>query len=1093
MTGPDPADSAFMSEQSMERPGGPRPRVLFVEDDDALREHLARVLSDDYVVDAAANGEQALLAVLAAKPDLVVADVVMPGLDGVELVKTLRERPSTETIPVLLTSGLAPEELRIEGFEHGADGYLSKPYTERELRARIRSMLHAADLRREEAQRLAREEAEKRAVAERAAILESITDAFFAMDRRYRFTYVNQRALEYYSKTREEILGRTLWEAFPTVKGTVFEEQYALAFREERVVAFEAYSDRAHRWLEVHAYPSPQGLAVNLRDITLRRRAEEERQAAIAQLRGREQRLQLATEIAGLGIFVWDMRTDRVDSENLRSYEIFGRAPGDPKLSSEEFLGRFVHPEDRPGLEQRLQETLRGDAPLRVTCRIRRQNDGALRWLEIIGSIDRAADGAPERMLGVLRDVTEERLGEEAVRDREERFRTLAEAVPSLVFVSDPDGENVYTNAQFQQYTGLRAVDLLGDGWLQVVHEDDRSRAAEIWSRAVASGGPYEAEYRFRRLDGVYRWFLVRGRAVREADGQIAAWYGTCTDVDEALRTAAALSEEKQTIETLHALGQAIAAELDLELVVQAVTDAATKLSGAAFGAFFYDMSNIDGESYSLYALSGVGREAFAGFATPRNSAVFAPTFNGAAVVRSDDITKDPRYGRTAPHFGMPPGHLPVRSYLAAPVISRSGAPIGALVFGHPDPGRFTERGERLVRGIASQAAIAIDNAGLYKALREADQRKDRFLAVLAHELRNPLAPIRNGLQIVRLRATADATIQGVLNMMDRQMTHVVRLVDDLLDISRITSGKLELRRKHLLLADVAANAIDASRVFIEAHGHQLIVESGDEPLTVEGDPERLTQVFANLLSNSAKYTPRGGRIVFSLARERDAAIVQVCDNGIGIPPESIERVFEMFTQVGAHHASSAGGLGIGLSLARTLVELHGGRLSAFSAGLGRGSTFTVQLPLAHVQQAEPPSAAAAPAADHRPPSERRRVLVVDDNADAAASLAVLLELDGHLVKIAGDGLEAVEHAQNFDPEIIFMDLGMPRVDGFEATRRIRALPSGKSPYIIALTGWGQAADRRRAREAGVDQHLVKPISPVALTEVLTTYNERQA
>src|SRR5687767_915035 len=199
MAAPDPADSASMSEQSRERRGGPKPRVLFVEDDDALREHLARVLSDDYLVDAAANGEQALLAVLAAKPDLVVADVVMPGLDGVELVKTLRETPSTETIPILLTSGLAPEELRIEGFEHGADGYLSKPYTERELRARIRSMLHAAELRREETQRLAREEAEKRAVVERAAILESITDAFFAMDRRYRFTYVNQRALEYYA------------------------------------------------------------------------------------------------------------------------------------------------------------------------------------------------------------------------------------------------------------------------------------------------------------------------------------------------------------------------------------------------------------------------------------------------------------------------------------------------------------------------------------------------------------------------------------------------------------------------------------------------------------------------------------------------------------------------------------------------------------------------------------------------------------------------------------------------------------------------------------------------------------------------------
>lgn len=371
------------------------------------------------------------------------------------------------------------------------------------------------------------------------------------------------------------------------------------------------------------------------------------------------------------------------------------------------------------------------------------------------------------------------------------------------------------------------------------------------------------------------------------------------------------------------------------------------------------------------------------------------------------------------------------------------------------------------------------------QALVEADRRKDQFLAVLAHELRNPLAPIRNGLQILRLRAGGgDSALQSTLSMMDRQTSHLVRLIDDLLDVSRITRGKLDLRRHKLLLTDVLASAVEGSRVLIEARGHELSVnirrDAGE--LLVDGDLHRLAQVFSNLLSNSAKYTDTGGRITLVLERENDEAVVRVQDNGIGIPRPALDQVFDLFSQ--AHEARADGGLGIGLSLVRTLVQMHNGSVTAFSEGPGTGSTFTVRLPIV-AARTEAPAAASVPTLPASARQERRRVLVVDDSADAAASLSILLEMEGHELRTAADGEEAIEQASEFCPDIIFMDLGMPRMDGLEAARRIRALDQGQRPVIVALTGWGQQADRQRTMDAGMDYHLVKPVGAEDLRDIL--------
>jgi PAS domain S-box-containing protein len=411
------------------------------------------------------------------------------------------------------------------------------------------------------------------------------------------------------------------------------------------------------------------------------------------------------------------------------------------------------------------------------------------------------------------------------------------------------------------------------------------------------------------------------------------------------------------------------------------------------------------------------------------------------------------------------------------------------------EPSRFVEHARALGRwfnvfafrvGAAGENLVALvfsditERVEADQALRAADRRKDEFLATLAHELRNPLAPLRNGLQITR-RGLPDAKLQRTLDMMDRQLSHLVRLVDDLLDVGRISSGKMELHREPLSLARVISASIEASRVCIEDRSHELLIEGDAERLFVLGDSHRLMQVFTNLLSNACKYTDPGGRIRVLIARQGGDAVVQVSDSGIGIPESDTGRVFQLFSQVRAHQPMHAGGLGIGLSLVRTLVNLHGGSVEATSPGTGRGSTFTVRLPL----MLDAPLGATLGSGEAVALAKPKRVVVADDNADAVTTLAEMLRMQGHEVWVASDGVEAVEQATSHHPDAILLDLGMPRIDGLEAARRIRAMPGGDQPLIVALTGWGQRADRERTEAAGFDCHLVKPADPDEIVDLI--------
>ena len=393
---------------------------------------------------------------------------------------------------------------------------------------------------------------------------------------------------------------------------------------------------------------------------------------------------------------------------------------------------------------------------------------------------------------------------------------------------------------------------------------------------------------------------------------------------------------------------------------------------------------------------------------------------------------------------------------------------------------RVRGAGEQQVRGVAVIEDVT-ERKHAEEDLREADRRKDEFLATLAHELRNPLAPIRNSLHIFRMAGIQDPTALRVTDMMERQVQHMVRMVDDLLEVSRISRGKIELRRERVDLAGILRNAVETSLPLIEAGGHKLTVEMPEAPLLMDADPVRLSQVFANLLNNSAKYTPPGGRISVRVTVEPGTAVICVSDNGEGIPAQMLSRVFNMFTQVNTG-SRAQGGLGIGLTLARTLVHLHGGSIEAKSPGQGLGCEFLVRLPLASQRE----EVESAPKSLQALPLDRmRRVLVVDDNRDAADSLGMLLGFLGAEVAVAHDGRSALDKMATFHPEVVLLDLGMPEMSGLEVARRMREDPALAGITLVALTGWGQREDRRRTTEAGFDYHLVKPADLSALQTIL--------
>ncbi len=762
--------------------------------------------------------------------------------------------------------------------------------------------------------------------------------------------------------------------------------------------------------------------------------------------------------------------------------------------SAAEMIGKPIsmltaanHLDEEPAIIERLRNGERIDH----YETIRRRKDGELIDVSLTVSALKDADGKIVGAAKIARDITRQKYAEEL----RGRFAAVIESSDDAIITKTLDSIITTWNPAAERIFGYTAKEAIGRPVTILIPEDQRDEEPTILDRVRRGQRIDHYETVRRRKDGTHITVSLSVSPVKDAAGKIIGASKISRDVTRQKYAEQVLREQANVLALLETTGKTIGSKLDLEKVLQTVTDIAMQLSGANFGAFFYNVTNEQGESYVLYTLSGAARAAFEKFGLPRNTPVFHPTFTGAGVVRSGDITQDPRYGTMEPHHGMPKGHLPVRSYLAVPVIARSGEVLGGLFFGHPEPGVFTEGSERLVLGVAAQAAVAMDNARLYEAaqreianreraeaaLRETDRRKDEFLATLAHELRNPLAPIRQATMISQTPNATEEQKRWSHEVISRQVRHMSLLLDDLLDVSRITRGMLGLRVETAELARIVEAAIEQARPLIDAKLHQLTKSLPAEPVRFAGDPLRLAQVLSNLLTNAAKYTDRGGDIALRAGADAHTVTISVTDTGVGLAAEAIQDVFTMFSQVKGMEDRSEGGLGIGLALAKGLMELHGGTIEARSAGVGHGSEFIMRIPRRDSQSSAAPAAGARTGTVAR----QRRVLIADDNRDAADSLALLLDIEGHEVVVATNGTDALELIAAERPQIALLDIGMPRMDGYEVARRVRANPALAGIVLVAVTGWGQESDKIRAREAGFDLHFTKPIEPEKLIELL--------
>ncbi|HEU4850832.1 MAG TPA: PAS domain S-box protein [Telluria sp.] len=681
----------------------------------------------------------------------------------------------------------------------------------------------------------------------------------------------------------------------------------------------------------------------------------------------------------------------------------------------------------------------------------------------IVCSCDRS-DFPSERerlLIGVAANqaavVLQRCLTEEALQRSESRFLDLANAAPAMLWVTEPDGARSFLSREWYAFTGQSAEQGLGFGWTEAVHPEDRQAASAAFLKANAEKKEFSMEHRLQHADGSYRWVIDAGRPRFSADGRFLGFVGNVLDI----------TGHKQTEQALHATQGMLSAVFEALPVGIAVANQEGEVlfSNREMQQFMptNTMPALDNERHHRW-------RAFHADGRP-----YAPTdFPGVRALQGERVAPGIEILYTTDN-----GTEIWTQFAAVPLQDGSGAPNGQVsIITNIDAFKRTEAALRL-----SEA----NHRALFEEVAKSHKNLSEFLAVLAHELRNPLAPILTGLEIMRMRVDSVETVTQVRGIIERQVKQLSHLINDLLDIARVTNGKIDMKKESVDLKAVVSNAVETSLPQIEKGQHEFSMKLDPSPLPVSVDAARIAQVISNLLTNAAKYTPNCGKIELSVQRDGDEAVISVRDTGIGIPPESLESVFDMFSQVGRNMPHSQGGLGIGLSLVRQLVALHGGTAAAFSEGAGTGSTFVVRLPVdlsngaAGAGKDESGSASA--------PGKAFRILVTDDNVDAATTLASLLAMHGHELQIAHDGTQALQIAEEFRPDVVFLDIGMPGITGYEVARQLRARGERARCILVAVSGWGTKEDLIRSKEAGFDMHFTKPVAPARVRDFLRSLN----
>ena len=625
-----------------------------------------------------------------------------------------------------------------------------------------------------------------------------------------------------------------------------------------------------------------------------------------------------------------------------------------------------------------------------------------------------------------------------ALADSEERFRQLVSDVEDYaIFLLDPTGAVTTWNRGSERIKGYASGEILGKNFSVFYPPEAVAKAWPEYELSVArESGRFSDEGWRVRKDGTRFWASVVISAIHAKDGSIRGFLKITRDLTESRRADEALRESEERFRVLvEGVEDYAIFLLDSEGRVESWNRGAEILKG-------YSASEIVGQHFSV-------------FYTPEAMLQDKPAWELRMAIEHGRVEDE---GWRVRKDGT--------KFWANVLITALHDPNGKL------------------RGFAKVTRDMTERRNL-EALLEVDRQKDEFLAVLAHELRNPLAPIRNALEVMMQPGVTSDASERARDIAERQLKNMTRLLDDLLDVTRIREGRIELRREIIGLSAILDAAVETSHPLISERQHQLTVERLPEEIWVEGDPVRLSQVLTNLLNNAAKYTNPGGRIELTASRSDGEAVIRVRDSGIGIDPVMLPHVFDLFVQAAQRTEVSGGGVGIGLTLAKRIVELHSGRLDAFSAGVGLGSEFVVSLPAVEADRAPSPNVAAR--GSSKSPSEPTalRVLIVDDNVDAADGLALLLDLQGYPTRVAYDGATALEAVKEFRPDVAILDIGMPLMDGYELARRLRRAPETEKTILIAMTGWGQVEDLRKAKEAGFHHHLVKPSDPAVLEKLL--------
>ncbi|MDI1276332.1 PAS domain S-box protein [Methylobacter sp.] len=694
----------------------------------------------------------------------------------------------------------------------------------------------------------------------------------------------------------------------------------------------------------------------------------------------------------------------------------------------------FFFPEDQAFIMDEFFPTVLQDSRAEIEIRFRHFKTGEVLWM--IYNVFALKD-LHDNIVGfgtVSTNITEHKQTEEALRESQIDLNH-AQAVAHIGNWRMDIRNNVleWSDENFRIFGIPKGTPLTYQSFLDIVHPADRQLVDTTWQQAL-TGMPYDIEHRLI-VDKKVKW--VRELAELEFDKHrvLLGAFGTTEDITDIKSTQEALQYERAFL--------------------RQIIDAAPSMIFVKDREGRFILSN---EALALCygtspdSLTGLTDENF----NPNADEVTHFYQNDLDVIRTGQSKLIPEEKVT--HAD---GSIHWYSTVKIPLYD-------------------TDNSCSKLLGVATDIT---ERKHAEETLRLMDRRKDEFLAMLAHELRNPLAPIRNAVRLLKMQEATDPKLTLSCNIIDRQVTHMTRLLDDLLDMARIMQGKIRLKIEHFELADIVNNAIETSRPLLESRKQELIISQTMTPQWLEGDHVRLAQVLSNLLNNAAKYTGEGGKIMLSVMREGSDAVIEIKDTGIGISPDILPQIFDLFTQADHTLAHSQGGLGIGLTLVRQLVEIHGGTVTAASEGIGQGSTFTVRLPALPMDS----SATESARTESVLPTSKFRILVVDDYADAAESLMMLLQAKGHEVEIADCGIKAIEQAQVFHPQVVLLDIGLPDLDGYEVAKRLRALPETRDATLIALTGYGQSEDHNRSQSAGFDHHLLKPLNFDELSALLTS------